>query len=44
MARPAVDDKLKQVPVPIRQSVIDKYGRDEIIRRLKEFVSHNINQ
>lgn len=35
MGRPVVEDKLKQIPVPVRQSLIDKLGKEVIIRELK---------
>ena len=38
MARPKVEDKLKQIPVPVRQSVIDKYGKEELIKLLKLYL------
>ena len=42
MARPRVEDKLKQIPVPVKQSVIDKYGKEELIKDLKEYVKKYI--
>ena len=39
MGRPKVDDKLKQVPVPVRQSLIDKLGKDTIIKDLKQYLN-----
>ena len=38
MGRPKVNDKLKQVPVPVRQSLIDKLGKETIIQYLKAYV------
>jgi hypothetical protein len=38
MGRPKVDDKLKQIPVGVRQSVIQKYGYDNIQEQLKKFI------
>ena len=39
MGRPKVDDKLKQVPVPVRQSLIDKLGKETIIKDLKQYLN-----
>jgi hypothetical protein len=40
MARPKVNDKLKQVPVPVRQSLIDKLGKETIIKDLKQYLKN----
>lgn len=39
MARPRVEDKLKQIPVPVKQSVIDRVGKQEIINDLKQYLN-----
>ncbi len=39
MGRPVVEDKLRQIPVPVRQSLIDRIGRAELIKRLKDFIT-----
>lgn len=41
MARPRVEDKLKQIPVPVKQSVIDRVGKQEIINNLKSFIKQH---
>jgi hypothetical protein len=38
MGRPKVDDKLKQIPVGVRQSVIEKYGYDNLQDQIKQFI------
>ena len=38
MGRPVVEDKLRQIPVPVRQSMIDKLGKETIIAYLKAYV------
>jgi hypothetical protein len=38
MGRPKVNDKLKQVPVPVRQSLIDRIGKETIIAYLKAYI------
>jgi hypothetical protein len=38
IGRPKIDDKLKQIPVGVRQSVIEKYGYDNIQEQLKKFI------
>jgi hypothetical protein len=39
MGRPVVEDKLRQIPVPVRQSLIDAIGKKELIERLKDFIT-----
>jgi hypothetical protein len=39
MGRPVVEDKLRQIPVPVRQSMIDAIGKKELIERLKDFIT-----
>ena len=39
MGRPKIDDKLKQIPVPVRQSLIDKLGKETIIKDLKQYLN-----
>ena len=39
MGRPVVEDKLKQIPVPVRQSMIDEIGKKELIQILKDFIT-----
>jgi hypothetical protein len=41
MARPRVNDKLKQVPVPVRQSLIDRIGKETIIEDIKEYLKQH---
>lgn len=38
MARPRVNDKLKQVPVPVRQSLIELVGKEKLINDLKIYI------
>lgn len=39
MGRPVVEDKLRQIPVPVRQSMIDRMGKKELIEQLKDFIT-----
>jgi hypothetical protein len=41
MGRPKVNDKLKQIPVPVRQSLIDKLGKETIIKDLKQYIKQH---
>jgi hypothetical protein len=38
MGRPKIDDKLKQIPVGVRESVIEKYGMKAIQKEIKQFI------
>jgi hypothetical protein len=38
MGRPKVTDKLVQVPVPVRHSLIEKIGRKELIEKFKSLI------
>jgi hypothetical protein len=38
MGRPKLDDKLKQIPVGVRQSVIEKYGYENLQDQIKQFI------
>ena len=44
MGRPKVDDRLIQVPVPVRQSELERYGRSVIIKVLKEQLTNFITK
>lgn len=38
MGRPKVTDKLVQVPVPVKHSLIEKIGRKELIEKFKSLI------
>jgi hypothetical protein len=38
MGRPKVDDKLVQVPVPVKHSLLEKIGRKELIEKFKSLI------
>ena len=38
MGRPKVDDKLVQVPVPVKHSLLERIGRKELIEKFKSLI------
>ncbi len=38
MGRPKVNDKLVQVPVPVRHSLLERIGRKELIEKIKSLI------
>lgn len=43
MARPTVKDKMKQIPVSLRQSLIEKIGKDQLIKDIKLYIKTKYN-
>jgi phage pi2 protein 07 len=38
MGRPKVNDKLVQVPVPVKHSLLERIGRKELIEKIKSLI------